>query len=161
VFTPDLFPKFRAAKSEAMLDIVEPALGLDVAEDSCPGCPFCCCCCCICCSSCCLFIASSIRVGTFGTGGGGEVGIPNGFFDPVCCATRGLMGSGELVLSGADAGRGGTDILFAGFCSWGGGCDCCCCICWGSVNGEFMFGCWLVLNGLAGLNGVCCCCPGV
>ena len=119
-----LFLKLGAAKSEATLDIVKPALGLDVFEDICPGCPFCCCCC-ICLSSCCLFIASSIRVGTFGTGGGGEVGIPNGFFDPVCCATRGLMDSGELVLSGAEAGRGGTDMLFTRFCGWGGGCDCC------------------------------------
>lgn len=162
VFALGLFPKPSVAKSEATLDIVEPALGLDVGEDICPGCPFCCCCCCccICRSSCCLFIASSIRVGTFGTGGGGEVGIPNGFFDPVCCATRGLIGSGESVFIGTDAGRGGIN-MFTGFCSWGGGCDCCCCICCGNVNGEFMFDCWLVLNGLAGLNGVCCCCPGV
>lgn len=102
-----LFPMFNVVKSDAILDIVEPALGLEVINGVCSGCPFCCCC--ICCSSCCLFIASSIKVGTFGTGGGGEVGIPNGFFEPVCCTARGLMGSGELVFRGADAGRGGID----------------------------------------------------
>ena len=139
-FAAGLFPMFSVAKSEATLDIVEPEVGLDMAEGVCPGCPFCCCCC-IRCSSCCLFIASSIRVGIFGTGGGGEVGIPNGFFDPVCCATRGLIGSGELVFNGADAGRGGIVILFTGLCCCGGGCDCCCCICWGDVNGKFIFGC--------------------
>jgi len=46
-----LFPKFSAVKSEAMLDIVDPAPGLDVGEDVCPDCPFCCCCCI--CRSCC------------------------------------------------------------------------------------------------------------
>ena len=149
-----------SAKSEATLDIAEPALALD----GCPGCPFCCCgccCSCICRSCCCLLIASSIRVRTFGTGGGGEVGIPNGFFDPVCCATRGLMGSGELVFSGADAGRGGTGILFIAFCGKGGGCDCCCCNCCGSENGELALGCWLGLNELARLNCICCCGSGV
>lgn len=157
-----LFPKFRDAKSEATLDIAEPELGINVGEDACPSCPFCCCCCCcIRFSSCCLFNASSIRVGTFGTGGGGEVGIPNGFFDPVCCATRGLIGSGELVFSGADAGRGGMGMLYTGLCGWGGGCDCCCCSCCGSVNGEFTFGCWLMLNGLVEFSGACCGCPGV
>ena len=61
---------------EATLDIAGPEFGLN----GCPGCPFCCCgccccCCCICRSCCCLLIASSIRVGIFGTGGGGEVRI--------------------------------------------------------------------------------------
>jgi len=70
------------------------------------------------------------------------------------------MGSGELVLSGAEAGRGGTGMLFIGFCGWGGGCDWCCCICCGSINGEPTFGCWLVPNGPAMSNGICCC-PGV
>ena len=157
LLAPGLFPKFIVAKSDAILDIVEPGPGLEIVGDVCPGCPFCCCRC-ISCSSCCLFIASSIRVGIFGTGGGGEVGIPNGFFDPVCCATRGFMGSGELVFSGADAGRGGMDALVAVLCGCSGGCDCCCCSCWGSVNGEF---CWLPLNGLAGLNCICCCCAGI
>ena len=71
------------------------------------------------------------------------------------------MSSGVLVFSGADAGPGGTGILFAGFCGKGGGCGRCCCICYGSENGEFVFGCWLGLNGLVGLNGICCCCSGV
>ena len=151
-----LFPKFSEEKSEATLDIAEPAPGLD----GCPGCPLCCCgwCwCCICGRCCCLLISSSIKVATFGTGtgGGGEVGIPNGFFDPVCCATRGFIGPGELIFSGADAGQGGTDTLFTGFCGKGD-CGCCCCIRCGSENGESALGCWLGLNELAGLNGCCC-----
>ena len=51
---------------------------------------------------------------------GAEVGIPNRFIDPVCCATRGLIDSGEPVFSGANAGRGGTGKLFTGFCGEGG-----------------------------------------
>ena len=71
------------------------------------------------------------------------------------------MGSGELVFSGADAGRGGTGILLTEFWGKGGGCDCCCCNCCGRENGEFAFGCWVGLNELAGLNCTCCCCSGV
>ena len=55
-----------------------------------------------------------------------------------CCATRDFVGSGELVFSGADAGRGGICTLFTGFCGRGGGWDCCCCICCGSEKGEFV-----------------------
>ena len=54
-----------------------------------------------------MIISSSIKVATFGTGGGGEVGVPNGFFDPVCCATRGFVGPGKLVVSGRTWGKEG------------------------------------------------------
>ena len=35
-----LFPKFNVVNSEAMFDMVEPALGLDMVGDICSGCPF-------------------------------------------------------------------------------------------------------------------------
>lgn len=62
-------------------------------------------------------MASSIKVGTLGTGGAGVETGPNGLLVPVWCVLTGWAAGGDdglcaagIDVSGVDAGRTGTDI---------------------------------------------------
>ena len=60
-------------------------------------------------------------MGGFGTGGGAETGIPNGFREPVWCVFSTTCGCSGTVASGTDADRGGAfwAAAFVGACAKG------------------------------------------